>query len=267
MHKDTPPSSPHFDPGNMDDVDAILDEEDVEVFEIDEHDLDEFEDAEMEESAQPITDDAEFVFTKHTSNIVFHQYLYSKFSFISYFSLFFICLFIFSESVFCGSLSKDSKLAVTGGEDDKAYVWDTTKGDVMLECTYNESVIFADFNHNDTLLATGDMNGVIQVWNLNDNKLIWDNQISEITVSHLYIPIQMFTSLLKHLFEVKFSFFSGCNGTWQQMCFLQLQSKGRFTCGKFLKEIARPYKVCNNELKLLCFFQMVNKRSEEIKSQ
>ncbi|XP_044267247.1 angio-associated migratory cell protein [Tribolium madens] len=79
-----------------------------------------------------------------------------------------------SQSVFCGDLSKDNQLAVTGGEDDIAYVWSTETGDVKLTCTgHKDSVIAVCFNHDNKLLATGDMSGMIQVWNTNDNKLVW----------------------------------------------------------------------------------------------
>lgn len=39
-------------------------------------------------------------------------------------------------SVFCVSLDPvTNSLAVTGGEDDKAYVWRVSDGEVLLECT------------------------------------------------------------------------------------------------------------------------------------
>lgn len=79
-----------------------------------------------------------------------------------------------SQSVFCGDLTKDSQLAVTGGEDDIAYVWSPSTGEVKFECTgHKDSVIAACFNHDSQLLATGDMSGMIQVWNIKENKLIW----------------------------------------------------------------------------------------------
>ncbi|EFA03258.1 angio-associated migratory cell protein [Tribolium castaneum] len=79
-----------------------------------------------------------------------------------------------SKSVFCGDLSKNSELAATGGEDDFAYLWSTQTGDVKLTCTgHKDSVIAVCFNHDNKLLATGDMSGLIQVWNVQDSKLIW----------------------------------------------------------------------------------------------
>lgn len=78
------------------------------------------------------------------------------------------------KSVFSCDLSADGTLAVTGGEDDMAYVWSTLTGEVMLECTgHKDSVTEACFSYDCQLIATGDMGGLIQVWNLKDEKLIW----------------------------------------------------------------------------------------------
>lgn len=79
-----------------------------------------------------------------------------------------------SNAVFCGSLSKNGQYAVTGGQDDMAYVWSTLTGELILECTgHKDSVIEVCFNHDDQLLATGDMAGMIQVWSIKEKKLIW----------------------------------------------------------------------------------------------
>lgn len=44
-------------------------------------------------------------------------------------------MLVFSGSVFCVSLDPATNcMAVTGGEDDKAYVWRLTDGEVLLEC-------------------------------------------------------------------------------------------------------------------------------------
>lgn len=41
-----------------------------------------------------------------------------------------------SGSVFCVSLDPvANSLAITGGEDDKAYVWSITDGEMLFECT------------------------------------------------------------------------------------------------------------------------------------
>lgn len=77
-------------------------------------------------------------------------------------------------SVFTSSLSQDNKLAVTGGEDDMAYVWDTSSGEIVMECTgHKDSVTEVAFNHDSKLVATADMAGLIQVWDVKEKKLVW----------------------------------------------------------------------------------------------
>lgn len=78
-------------------------------------------------------------------------------------------------------LSKDGKLAVTGGQDDRAYVWQTNDGEIVFECTgHKDSVTEAKFNFDCQLIATGDMGGLVQVWNVNEKKLIWCNEGDDI---------------------------------------------------------------------------------------
>uniref|UniRef100_A0A1B6KAD8 Angio-associated migratory cell protein n=1 Tax=Graphocephala atropunctata TaxID=36148 RepID=A0A1B6KAD8_9HEMI len=86
--------------------------------------------------SSPIKDDSEFVFKKHTG------------------------------PVFCCALDPvDGNLAVTGGEDEKAYVWVIQTGEVVFECLgHKDSVTMAGFSHDGKYLATGDMTGYIQVW-------------------------------------------------------------------------------------------------------
>ena len=50
---------------------------------------------------------------------------------------------IFSGSVFCINVSSIKSLAVTGGEDDVAYVWNVLNGDRVFTCTgqYSEHVL------------------------------------------------------------------------------------------------------------------------------
>ncbi|XP_015181937.1 PREDICTED: angio-associated migratory cell protein [Polistes dominula] len=87
-----------------------------------------------------------------------------------------------SGSVFCGFLSKAGKIAVTGSEEDKAYVWDTTTGEIILNCTdHKDSIIFAEFNFDETYLATGDMSGIIQLWRLSDKSMIWNYNMGDAT--------------------------------------------------------------------------------------
>ncbi|CAH2067006.1 unnamed protein product, partial [Iphiclides podalirius] len=71
-------------------------------------------------------------------------------------------------SVFCCDLHPSGKCAVTGGEDDKAFVWSADSGDVIMECTgHKDSVIFVGFSFDGTFLASVDMSGLIKVWKCN----------------------------------------------------------------------------------------------------
>lgn len=82
-----------------------------------------------------------------------------------------------TKSVFCCDLSKDGTLAITGGEDDLAYLWSTSNGEVLLECTgHKDSVTEVHFNFDSQYVATGDMSGLIQVWNVLEKKLLWCNE-------------------------------------------------------------------------------------------
>lgn len=71
-------------------------------------------------------------------------------------------------SVFCCDLHPNGKMAVTGGEDDKAYVWSVETGQLIMDCTgHKDSIIFVGFSFDGTFLATVDMCGIIKVWKCN----------------------------------------------------------------------------------------------------
>lgn len=85
---------------------------------------------EMEAEAEQ--DDSELTFSKHIGSIlsrVLCSYDQAESVFLSCFSI--LCL----GSVFCVSLDPaTNSMAVTGGEDDKAYVWRVNDGEVLFEC-------------------------------------------------------------------------------------------------------------------------------------
>lgn len=100
------------DPGNLDEDDEGWETED-----------------EME--AQAEVDDSELTFAKHSGqcrapSVVGPSHLIESCK----------TVFAYPGSVFCVSLDPATNcMAVTGGEDDKAYVWRLTDGEVLLECT------------------------------------------------------------------------------------------------------------------------------------
>lgn len=84
-------------------------------------------------------------------------------------------------SVFCGSLHPTLDLAVTGGEDDRAYVWATDTGDVVHEVTnHRDTIVAAAFSSDGNYLAIGDMAGELEVLKLsNDYKKVWEYSMGD----------------------------------------------------------------------------------------
>lgn len=79
---------------------------------------------------------------------------------------------------------KEGKLVVSGGEDDKAYVWNITDGEILFECgNHNDSVTCALFSHDGTYVATGDMSGLIQVWKVATKAVVWSFEMGDLNVS------------------------------------------------------------------------------------
>ncbi|XP_063838598.1 angio-associated migratory cell protein [Ostrinia nubilalis] len=93
-------------------------------------------------------------------------------------------------SVFCCNFHPDGKLAVTGGEDDKAYVWSVETGQVLMQCNFHkDSVIFAEFSSDGAYLATGDMSGMIKVWKCNTEEnqeqpwpVVFEYEVDDLTL-------------------------------------------------------------------------------------
>lgn len=88
-----------------------------------------------------------------------------------------------TSSLFCGSFNPDSTLVVTGGEDDKAFVWNVDTGDVVFEVTeHKDSVIAAEFSYDGNYLATGDMAGELQVFKIEKNyKKVWEFSMGDMS--------------------------------------------------------------------------------------
>lgn len=161
MRDNTPPSSPFFERDDINededgdemiylgDADEVLDILESQINESDDDENAEQDD--VEEAAGPSRDDAIYTFVGHTG------------------------------PVFCGSLHPKEKIAVTGGEDDKAYVWSTDNGNILFEVTgHNDSVIAADFSADGNYLVTGDMAGHIQVFKPTlEYKMVWEFEMGD----------------------------------------------------------------------------------------
>lgn len=107
-------------------------------------------------SCVPSTDHASFVFQKHTG------------------------------PVFCISINpQDEHMVISGGQDDKAYIWNTQTGDVLLSSSdseFTDSVSHASFNHDGKYVAAADMGGTIKIWKTTSQpfQLVWENKIQDI---------------------------------------------------------------------------------------
>ncbi|KAJ4442043.1 hypothetical protein ANN_11909 [Periplaneta americana] len=86
-------------------------------------------------------------------------------------------------SVFCCHLEpKVGNLAVTGAEDDMAFVWKTNSGEIILNCTgHKDSVTCVQFSHDGTYVATGDMSGVVKVWKISSKSQVWETSVGDLT--------------------------------------------------------------------------------------
>ncbi|XP_026757131.2 angio-associated migratory cell protein [Galleria mellonella] len=132
--QDTPPSSVSGDEISAMDADGVIYLDEVDEIQLDEEMEDDEEDTEMKSPE----DHAILVFDKHVG------------------------------SVFCCDLHPDGNLAVSGGEDDKAYVWSVASGQIVMDCTgHKDSVVFVGFSFDGVYLATIDMSGLIKVWKCN----------------------------------------------------------------------------------------------------
>ncbi|XP_032680889.1 angio-associated migratory cell protein isoform X2 [Odontomachus brunneus] len=86
-----------------------------------------------------------------------------------------------SNPIYCACLSQNGELAITGSGEDVAYLWETTTGNIVMKCDgHIDSVIFAEFSHDETYLATADMKGLIQLWELSSKTCYWQNNIGDL---------------------------------------------------------------------------------------
>ncbi|XP_045111303.1 angio-associated migratory cell protein-like [Portunus trituberculatus] len=150
MKTNTPPMSPGPSDDNEDDENIDLGEI-QEVIDLNEVNLEEMTEEEDMEEEETIVDMATTVFSKHEG------------------------------SVFTCSISPSGSVAATGGEDDFAYVWKVSDGDILFTCTgHKDSVIYVCFSHDGTLLATGDYAGYIQVWEVASSNKVWEFEVGEL---------------------------------------------------------------------------------------
>ena len=84
-------------------------------------------------------------------------------------------------SIFSVNLTVGSDLAVSGGEDDKGFVWNTSSGETLFECTgHKDSVIGCGFSPDNKYVMTADMSGTVIVRTVSDGNKVWEFDCSDI---------------------------------------------------------------------------------------
>ena len=159
MRHNTPPASP-FNPSedqNLPGYDVDEDEELIYLGDADEY----IEQLEHEIEHDDEYDDDEDDFEQDLASVrLEHPVIPEKDDSTTTFSL-------HTSAVFCGSIHPTEYLAVTGGEDDLAYVWSLQTGEVVHKIeNHKDTVIAAEFSHDGNYVATGDMSGEIQVFKI-----------------------------------------------------------------------------------------------------
>lgn len=82
------------------------------------------------------------------------------------------------EPVLKVCLSQSGSIAVTGGEDNMAFVWQTSTGNLLFSCPgHEDSVDYVSISCKDTFVATADLSGVIQVFGVPDGEKVFEYRI------------------------------------------------------------------------------------------
>jgi PREDICTED: angio-associated migratory cell protein-like len=95
-----------------------------------------------------------------------------------------------TDAVYCCSLSKSGKLAISGGGDDKGFLWNTHDGRVHLEIVHKDSLVGISFNHDESLLASVDMKGFLQVYNAQSFQNIYQYNLEDDVTWMKWHPFQ-----------------------------------------------------------------------------
>jgi len=85
-----------------------------------------------------------------------------------------------TDAVYCVALhplfdatNNANTLALSGGGDDKAYIWDASSGNQLFELSgHKDSVNSVGFNFDGKMVATGSLDGTVKVWETATGKLV-----------------------------------------------------------------------------------------------
>eukprot|EP00026_Physarum_polycephalum_P004032 Phypoly_transcript_04049.p1 GENE.Phypoly_transcript_04049~~Phypoly_transcript_04049.p1 ORF type:complete len:411 (-),score=73.77 Phypoly_transcript_04049:238-1470(-) len=76
-----------------------------------------------------------------------------------------------SDSVYCIAQHPQEPLVITGGGDDRAFIWDWRTQEKKTELKgFKESVVAVKFNMDGKLVAAGDLNGEVRIWDTTTGK-------------------------------------------------------------------------------------------------
>lgn len=153
---DTPPASPGFGPEAMNDEDDVIEDNMVEVIDLDDEDSGN----EVSGNEDLLPEDNSTMTFKGHGKAVFSIHFHPK----------------------------NPEIVVSGGEDDRAYVWNAKSGEILMQTPiFKDSVIFTKFNNDGAFLALADMAGNIKIYKVADgvpkDQMIWTFETSDLTVS------------------------------------------------------------------------------------
>jgi len=150
---------------DLDEADEVIELDENDRIDDDEEDLDDMGEVMDDDEAKPVlfeppaVDDAVLVFDRHSASASASE----------------------PNSVFSVALDPTGSVAVSGGEDDKAFVWRVADGSVLFECSgHQDSVTCVAFNHDGSMVATGDMAGMIKVWKVSSGKEVWSFECADL---------------------------------------------------------------------------------------
>jgi len=78
------------------------------------------------------------------------------------------------DAVFTSRTSPNGKFIATGGQDDCGFVFDLEGNLIMAFFGHKESVTSVGWNSDSTLVASGDLGGIVKVWNVETKKCVFD---------------------------------------------------------------------------------------------